>query len=355
MKDKVKKLLIHEDINIKSAMKSMDLAGEKILFVIDAQFNLLGSLTDGDVRRWILKEGSLLESIFKIYNPYPKSIGVGYELAQAKRLMSTHKVGALPVKDGNQLVDVLFWEELFFEQARPARAVIDVPVLIMSGGKGTRLDPFTRILPKPLIPIGEKTIVETIMDRFSEFGCKDFYLTVNYKGKMIQAYFDSDDTFRHNIHFLYEEAPLGTAGSIRLIEKTVDVSHFFVTNCDILVEGDYSDLFEFHRAKNNDITIVGSIQHIAVPYGVLKTNNGGNLESIVEKPEYDLLVNTGMYVLKREVIKRIPENKHYDFTTLIEDIKKEGGTIGVYPISQKSWMDVGQWQEYQTTLRRIEG
>lgn len=350
----IDKLLIRDSLNVKETLKQMGLAGAKILFVVDEQGRLIGTVSDGDIRRWILRDGSLLDGVGKVYNRSPKYVGQKYSVEDVKTIMLGEKIDAIPVLDENRtLVDVLLWNEVFSGAIKPKPQLLNIPVLVMAGGKGTRMDPFTRILPKPLIPLGEKPVIEVILDNFAEYGCKEFCLTLNYKGKMIQSYFDSSEC-GHNVRFVWEDKPCGTAGGIRLASREMNAPHFFVSNCDILIKADYHDIYNLHISNCNDITIVGSMKHFIVPYGVLEVKNGGFLSGISEKPEYDFLVNTGMYVVKREVIEHIPEDTKYDFTELIEKVRSNGGKIGVYPVGQHSWVDIGQWQEYHEAIKNFD-
>lgn len=354
MDKNIDKLLIGESITIKGALKKMGEAGERILFVVDESTRLLGTVTDGDIRRWILKDGDLSEGVTQVYNRQPKSVVCGSDMEAVKQLMVSEKYEAVPVlNEDSQVIDVHLWNDIFADKPLRQDAALEIPVLVMAGGKGTRMDPFTRILPKPLIPLGEKPVIEVIMDAFADHGCRDFYLTVNYKGKMIQSYFDNAEC-KHRIEYLWEDKPGGTAGSIRLVSDQVRSSHLFVSNCDIVVKADYHDVYKHHIDDDNDITVVGSMKHFTIPYGVLEVKNGGSLKDIVEKPEYDLLVNTGLYLIRKEVIDHIPADTKFDFTDLIERVKERGGRIGVYPVGQHSWIDVGQWQEYHTAVKDFE-
>ncbi len=349
----LEKILIKKKITVKEALRLMDDAGEKVLFFVDEDNTLLGSLTDGDIRRFILKEGQLSEFVDQVYKKTPLTILAPVNHDEARELMTRRKVEALPVVDiQNRVVDVLLWTRIFQEEPTE-RQPIESDVLIMAGGKGTRLDPFTRILPKPLIPFGDKPIVEIIMDNFAEYGCKHFHLTVNHKGKMIQSYFDSAEC-DYTINCIWEETFCGTAGSIKLAQDQLKTPDIFVSNCDILIKADYADILKFHRAEKNDITVIGSMQHVSIPYGVIEMKNGGTLTNIIEKPEYDFFVNTGFYVMKKDMIRHIPEGVKFDFPDLILKVKKEGCRVGVYPISQQSWVDIGQWQEYQGALKKLE-
>lgn len=350
---KLEQLLIGEEASIKEALKQMALGGEKILFVVKGP-KLLGTLSDGDIRRVILQENHLGASIAKAYNRSPVTSRPGYNLSQVKKIMLEKKIEVLPIVDeAGVLLDVLLWNNVFSAGQRPQRVVLEIPVVIMAGGKGVRMDPFTKILPKPLLPFGEKPMVEIVMDRFAEFGCAKFYLTVNYKGKMIQSYFDNAEN-GYDIHLIWEEDLSGTAGSLRLVAELIRQPDIFVSNCDILVKADYADIYKFHTTHDCDITVVGSMQHHFVPYGVLEIKNGGLLQSLVEKPEYDFLVNTGMYVIKKKVIDMIPAGTFFHFTDLIAKVKGTGGNVRVYPVAEDAWVDLGQWQEYQTALKNLE-
>ncbi len=348
------KLLLNEENTVREALKQMDLAGEKILFIVDAKRKLCGSLTDGDIRRWLLKEGSLHEKIKGIFNPQPRVVTENENIDRVREIMLTHKIEALPVVDPEGvLVDVFLWDSTFGGEQPQKKGDLKVPVVVMAGGKGSRLEPFTKILPKPLIPVGDKPIIELIMDQFLEYGCNPFFLTVNYKGKMIQSYFDHADS-KYNVRFVWEEEFLGTAGSLKLAAPQIDAAHLFVSNCDILIRADYADIYHFHTQNDNDVTIIGSMQHLSVPFGVLQMKNGGHLEKIVEKPEFDFLANTGMYLIKTSVINLIAPHEKIDFPDLLHQVQKSGKKIGIYPISQQSWVDIGQWQEYQNALKKLE-
>ncbi len=267
-----------------------------------------------------------------------------------KEMMIDQKLESIPVVDGaRRLVDVHLWEVIFGHGQRMEMPKIDLPVVIMAGGKGARLDPFTRILPKPLLPIGEKPVVEIIMDNFYASGCRTFHLVLGYKSEMIRSYFDNI-SLPYKIGYVHEKEALGTAGGLKLIHKDMPKT-FFVSNCDIIIKADYQDIYGFHKKNKCDITVVGSMNHFKIPYGVLKIDGNGRLNDIDEKPEYDLLVNTGMYILERSVLKMIPKGASLDFTDLIKLVKNNNGRVGVYPVSEKAWLDVGQWEKYRETVK----
>lgn len=347
-------LTIRHGSQIKDALKQLEETERKTLFVVDDASRLIGTLTDGDIRRWILAEGSLDGTVESICNQSPRVVSAGYDVEQVKMEMLENRIGCIPVVNaGREIVEVLFWENLFGDgMARKQLKPIELPVVVMAGGKGTRLDPFTKILPKPLIPLGDKTVIEIIIDSFVQCGVDKFFISVNYKSKIIKSYFEELDP-AYAIEYIHEEKPLGTAGSLRYLRGRID-SSLIVTNCDVIIKADYHDLIEHHMSKGNDITLVASLKNYHIPYGVCMIENGGTLNRIHEKPEYNFLVNTGLYVLKHETLEFIPENEFFHITHLIEKVQEAGGKIGVYPISDKSWVDTGEWAEYKKALSQID-
>jgi NDP-sugar pyrophosphorylase family protein len=255
------------------------------------------------------------------------------------------------VDEKGKLVDILFWESVFKNGNNRQNEKIDMPVVIMAGGKGTRLGLFTKVLPKPLVPIHEKTVIEHIIERFTDVGADQFILTINYKARIMKAYFEELNP-DYSVNFVEESKPLGTAGSLKFLENKFD-KPFMVSNCDIIIKTDYLDLYEFHQKNNFDITLVASMKNYTIPYGTCELNGEGHLKQINEKPEYDFLVNTGLYIINPDVLHLIPADKLYHITHLIEDTQKSGKRVGVYPINDDAWIDVGQWAEYKKAVGRL--
>jgi len=353
----IKKLLVHNDITIVEAMKRLDETAEKVLFVVDKDAKLLGTLTDGDIRRYLLSGRNLQDSIADVYNKSPKFLSENDKSAEEIRdIFLKYKLLLIPVVDQEKrIIDILYWDKIFSEagKKRPRkRRALKVPVVIMAGGKGTRLDPFTKILPKPLIPIGDKPIIEVIMDKFSEYGVKEFYVTLSHKSKVIKAYFE-EFKIKYKITYIDEDKPLGTAGGLKYLPSSVS-GPIFVSNSDILIEEDYGKILKFHKKNKNEITIVASVKNYNIPYGVCEIENGGILKAIKEKPNFSFLVNTGMYIVNSSALSLIPDGEFYHITQLIEDVKNRGERIGVFPVSESAWMDVGEWEKYRETLKRFD-
>jgi dTDP-glucose pyrophosphorylase len=350
--ERFKKVFIKPNHTIKQALKQMDAMGEKTLLVVDDHSLLLGTISDGDIRRWILKGKDLMSGVSKVMNFTPISLGQNFERKMAKQLMVKKGLECLPVVDSNKkVISAVWWVDLFESKSKSFKK-LKIPVIVMAGGEGARLAPFTKILPKPLMPIGDRPIIEIIIGRFVDYGCNDFYLSLNYKSSLIKAYFN-DFEHKYKITYIEEKLPLGTAGSLFFLKSRIK-SSFFLSNCDILIEADYADIFKFHQQKKNKITLVSSMKNFMIPYGVCEIENGGILKGIKEKPEFDFFVNTGMYVLDKSILKDIPENKFYNMTDLISDYLEKGEKVGVYPVSEKSWIDIGQMEEMQNTLKNFK-
>ena len=347
----MKEYFIKPDCNVKDSFNKMDKTGTKTLIVTDVNGKLLGVLSGGDIRRSILNNNNFGREIHEIMNKSPYYVYENYDVNEIKKEILTREIQLVPVVDDNKkVIDVLFLKDVFSEE-QMEYPQINFPVVIMAGGKGTRLDPFTRILPKPLIPIGDKPIIEIIMDEYAKYGMKNFYISINHKGKMVKAYFEDHES-GYIFNFIDEDKPLGTVGALKYLEGKIN-SPFFVSNCDIIIKDDYTKIYDFHKNGNYALTLVGSIQHHTIPYGVCEIENGGELKSINEKPEQDFLVNTGMYILNPDVLKFIPKNEFFHITDLIEKLQIEGYKIGVYPVSEKSWIDVGQWGEYKKSFKEF--
>jgi dTDP-glucose pyrophosphorylase len=334
--------VIDPEVPILHALKKMDELGVKSLIISKDNVSLVGILSIGDIQRAIINNISLDKPISNILRPNPRVLYNDENLAVVRDTMIKFRMEFLPVVDletGN-LLKVYFWEDLFQDQAINPAKQFDLPVIIMAGGKGTRLRPLTNVIPKPLIPIGEKTMLEHIFDRFHRYGCKTFHVSVNYKADLIEFYL-KQQSLPYNLSFFKEDKPLGTAGSLALLKGKINET-FFVSNCDILIEQDYSEILDFHKEHKNEITLVAALKHYPIPYGTLETGQGGKLLSLHEKPELTFKINSGMYILEPHLIDEIPGNKFFHITQLIEKVLERGGNVGVFPVSEKSWKDVGE-------------
>lgn len=356
MKHSFKDLSINHQDTILMAVRQMDALMRKLLIVIDDNQNFMSVVSIGDVQRAILKNIDFSTPIGKILREDAKSASTTDNYEEIKNTMLRHRMEYMPIVNQNtKAVDkIIFWEDLFDENflKQQDNALSNFPVVIMAGGQGTRLRPITNIIPKPLVPIGDKPIVEIIIDNFCKHGVSEFHFTVNYKAKMIQQYFD-DVNPPYSINYVHESQPLGTAGSLYMLQDQIK-STFFVSNCDILIDEDYASILKYHQDNKNLITAVAAIKNYSIPYGTFVTGDNGVLQSLSEKPELVFLINTGFYILEPEVLDLIPKDTFFHITHLMEKVIASGGKVGVFPVSEKSWMDIGVWDEYNKTQKMLE-
>ena len=343
---------IDQNETIKSAIKRMFKDSIIFLAVLDEEEEVVGIVTDGDFRRAILSDIPLEESILTIVNRNFVSLDADYSESDIyKTFKDNPVVHHIPILKDKKLIDIII-DDKFSENQKDMRPAINLPAVIMAGGRGTRLDPFTRILPKPLIPVGNSPVIELILKEYASFGISNFFISVNSKEKMLKAYFE-ENLKQYNVQFIEENMPLGTAGAIGKLTDDIHTP-FFVSNCDIIVKTDYTQIVNFHDDGDFELTLIASMQHHTMPYGICKIESGGHLKEIVEKPEYDFLVNTGMYLLNPSIIREIPSDTFFHITDLINALLADNRRVGVFPVLERDWHDVGQWTEYRKTVKFLE-
>ncbi|MBF0330176.1 MAG: NTP transferase domain-containing protein [Nitrospirae bacterium] len=349
-KEKLQSLLISADASIKSAMLKLNETGERILFVSDDKTVLIGTVTDGDIRRGLTNGLLFNDPIVTVMFRDFSFLSADEEdlFDKARILMMKREIEQIPVLDRTGvIVDVILWTDIFGKKESGKRSLSNT-VVIMAGGKGTRLDPFTRILPKPLIPVGEKPIIELLMDRFAEHGFQRFVFTLNYKKEYIKMFLKENPS-RYDISWVEENDYMGTAGSLSLLRNMINDT-FIVSNCDIIVNADFTEILKWHYEQKNLMTLIGCHREINIPYGTLEMQNG-ILKNFVEKPSFDVLINTGVYLLEPEVLSLVPEQAFMDMNTLI-GLASQQGKVSVYPIHD-GWLDIGQWDEYKKSIKEL--
>lgn len=345
MEKRIQAISIAKTKSVIAALKQMDAMKVKLLLVTDGD-KFCSLLSIGDIQRAIIANVPLESPIEKILRDKVNVAKQGDDRERIITRMKERRNDFMPIVDeeGN-IVDVIFWEDISTYKESRIKTPFTLPVVIMAGGQGSRLRPLTNVLPKPLIPIGEQTMMEDIMDKFVECGCHDFYVSVNYKADTIRRYFDNLGKPQYHVEYFQEDKPLGTAGSLHLLKDRIN-STFFVSNCDIIIDEDYSEILDFHRQNKNEITVVAALKNYAIPYGTLETGDAGLLIGLTEKPNLTFKINTGMYILEPHLIEEIPSDRLYHITFLIEKLINEGRKVGVFPISEGSWTDIGNWDEY---------
>lgn len=328
---------------IESVLRKVDDAGTQIAFLVDDHKVLIGVVSDGDVRRGLLSGKGLDSPAREIMNGNPKVAHQSMSHTEIRSLFDEFNVSLIPVLDDNGcLVEV-------FEKSDVSNPeTYDNTIVIMAGGRGVRLLPLTEDRPKPLIEVGGKPILETIIEGVAIQGFRNFIVSVGYRGKMIEDYFQNGSSLGVNIEYVREESSLGTAGALSLIKEPPE-KPFVVMNGDILNRVDIIGLLRRHSELNEVLTVVARQYLTDIPFGVINQENG-ILNSIVEKPTLQHLVSAGIYACSPEVIGYCGKNEILDMTTLIENIKRDGKVVGVHE-TDAFWLDIGRLEELDRAQR----
>lgn len=339
-------LIVAKELAAVEAMSAIDHAATGIVFVCD-DGKLLGTLTDGDIRRHILRGGTLATPVLDIANlEYVSVFSDG--LDTIPDALSENRLSSIPVVDGDGALLAVYFSD---GRVYRANSHISAPVVIMAGGQGTRLSPYTHILPKPLMPIGDDTITDLIIRQFTDCGCDDFWMVLGFKSELIRAYF-ANHSSEYSVHFVNEDEPLGTAGGLRLLSNVLHET-FFLTNCDVLVAEDMSRVYHHHKESGNVITMVCVSKNTVIPYGTVNLNGDGDVASITEKPNFPLLVNSGVYVMEPELLAHIEDGEFVHITDVIGRCLEAGQKVGVFSISEAQWSDMGQLDELEAMRRKF--
>ncbi len=345
--DDVKRFIGCDTLTVSEAMQQIDKNTNGILFLVDIANRLVGCITDGDIRRYLLAGGKMDGKALDAANKSPKT---AKSVDDAKVLYHKKNYVVIPIIDDKGMIAALYNGEGHEVRQRNA---IGLPVVINAGGKGTRLDPFTRVLPKPLIPVGELPIIEHIMKEYQSYNCNDFHIIVNYKRELMKAYF-ADNENKYNITWYDEEKPLGTGGGLSLL-KGKFAGTFFFTNCDALLTANYESMVKFHKENGNIITMVCAYKNLNIPYGVVEMGVNGKIEGMREKPLLSFLTNTGIYIVEPEVMDDIESNIPVGFPDIVELQRQKGRKVAVFPVGENDWMDMGQLPELEKMRVKLYG
>ncbi|XME02211.1 sugar phosphate nucleotidyltransferase [Lachnospiraceae bacterium C1.1] len=338
-----------DNLTISEAMQKIDSNSYGILFLTNVHNKLCGCITDGDIRRFLLAGGKMDNMAVDAANKTPR---VAYSTKEAQHLYHKKNYVVIPIVgvDG-KIIDVYSGEN--GNNIQKEHNPLNIPVVINAGGRGTRLDPFTRVLPKPLIPVGDLPIIEHIIREYQSYECNEFHIIVNYKKELMKAYFADNDN-HYNISWYDEEKPLGTGGGLSLLRgKFKDT--FFFANCDALLTANYESMVKFHKENGNVITMVCAYKNINIPYGVVEMGLNGAIEEMKEKPLISFLTNTGIYIVEPEVIDDIEDGVSIGFPEIIEIERKKGKRVAVFPVSENDWMDMGQLPELEKMRIKLYG
>ena len=346
--EQLKLFISSEDVTISYAMRWIDNNSYGILFLIDKNGLMTGCVTDGDIRRYLLCGGKLDDSVYKAQNSKPK---YARNKAEAKKIYHKKNYVVVPIVDEKgAILDLYTGED---ESGDKSYGTLNIPIVINAGGKGTRLEPFTRVLPKPLIPVGEFPIIELIMREFQKYDCESFHIIANYKKELLKTYFvESDNDF--NITWYDEEKPLGTGGGLSLLKGKI-CETFVFSNCDALLSSNYESIYRFHKDNKNMVTMICAQKRLKVPYGVVKIDENNSIIEMTEKPELSFYTNTGIYMVEPEVIDEIEDDVSIGFPDVIDRLRKKGEKIGVYKVEEEEWMDMGQIPELEKMRKKLYG
>jgi len=339
MNEVVEEIIITEETTIKEVLKVIDEASKQIALVVDDKNKLVGTVTDGDIRRGIIKGIDLETEVKEIMNRDYYSLHFNSpkeDILTKFKETSFHQIPL--VDDQGHVRDLALINEIIKENKK------ENTVVLMVGGLGSRLRPLTNDTPKPLLLIGDRPILETIIEQFKAYGFVNFILCTNYKEMQIKRYFGDGSKFNVNISYVSENQRLGTAGALSLISKKIE-KPFFVMNGDLLTRLNFDTMLKYHNEDGYVMTIGSREYNYQIPYGVIEIENQ-EVNDLVEKPAHSVFVNAGVYVLNPELIDLVPHNEFYDMTDLIDQLLSQKKSIGAFPI-REYWADIGQHEDYQ--------
>lgn len=338
--------MVHPGASLQDALNSLEVSSLQIVLVVSDDNQLLGTLTDGDIRRAFLKGLALDSSIDPIVHRNPLIVPpeIGRDLVL--HLMKANKIHQLPVVDREgKLLGLHVWDEVILP------ASLDNPMVIMAGGRGIRLHPHTENCPKPMLEVGGKPMLEHIIERARADGFHNFIISLHYLGHMIEEYFGDGHRWGVNIEYLREESPLGTAGSLSLLSEQPELP-FIVTNGDVMTDIRYSDMLEFHVSHNAVATMAVRQYEIQNQFGVVKLK-GIEIDGFEEKPIYRSHINAGIYVISPEALNKLSPRQHCDMPVLFNRIRKHGHRTIVFPMHEP-WLDVGHPRDLQLANKNSE-
>ncbi len=344
MDENVNKHIIVQTTNVRNALILLDkLSTDAILFVVDENNRLIGSLTDGDIRRGFIKGLDFNNTLADYMNHNP--VYLIEKTFSLEDLESAERFKIVPIlKDNHEVIDIINF--------RFQRTILPIDVVIMAGGKGQRLLPLTATTPKPLLKIGEKPIIEYNIDRLKKVGIKNITLSVNYLASQIIDYFGNGEKKGINIDYIQEDKPLGTIGSILLKQKFLH-DDVLVMNSDLLTNIDFADFYKTFKHTNADIAVAAVSYKVKVPYGILETNSENVVMSLKEKPSYTFFSNAGIYLIKKEILSMIPRNTFFDITDLMERVIEMKNVLITYPLNCY-WLDIGKHDDFQKAQEDIK-
>lgn len=340
-------ILLHQSSTIRDAMRSLDKGSLRICLLVNENNQLLGTVTDGDIRRALLRDANMDDAVSLVMNTNPITAEQDSSREQRLQLMNQHDLTAIPIVDAaNKVVGL----ETLHQAMAPQQH--DNPVFIMAGGFGTRLQPLTDHCPKPMLRVGDKPMLEHLISQFINLGFSNFYISTHYLPEVIHNHFGDGSKWQVSIHYVHESQPLGTGGALGLLPKNLPDMPLIMMNGDVLTKLNYAHLLQHHLNNTFDATVCVREDEHRVPFGVIETENQ-LITNVVEKPTYRYKINTGIYILNPEIVHSVQPDQRIDLPTLLEQHRHQGKRIGTYT-SYDYWLDIGQMKDYQKAQRDIE-
>lgn len=342
-----KKIILSSTATIRRALEIIDSGSMKIALVADENQKLLGTLTDGDIRRAILGGVGLDDVVETFYNRMPTTCGINDSKEKILQLAVAHKLYQIPVVDGDGIIIGIAEVDELLKAAHRTNKVV-----IMAGGLGTRLSPLTDSTPKPMLHVGNKPILETIIENFCKYGYTDIILSVSYKSYIIEKYFGDGTAFGVKIEYIHETKRMGTAGALALVRDKL-TEPFFVMNGDLLTNINFEHMHDYHVMHDAVATMAVREYDFQVPYGVVNVCDG-KITSIEEKPTHKFFVSAGIYMLSAQILEHIPDNEFFDMPTLFEKLISEREKAISFPI-REYWLDIGRISDYERANNEYSG
>ena len=333
------KVVLSPEHSVRDALAVINAEALRVCLVVNEEHHLLGVVTDGDIRRAILNNVALTQSVTTVMNPTPITVSAKRNRQQLLEIMREHSILSLPVvDDANKLIGLETWEQA------TSQPMYDNPVLLMAGGFGTRLRPLTDSCPKPMLKVGDKPILETLLNQFIKAGFKNIYISTHYMPELITDYFGDGSAWGANIKYIYEQHPLGTGGALGLLPADLPQLPLIMMNGDVLTTVDFNSLLDFHTQNGSDATMCVREYSYQIPYGVI-TGEGNNIVSMIEKPVHHFFVNAGIYVVNPYIAQSVTKGMHIDMPALLEKHMQEHKRISMFPLHEY-WLDIGRMEDF---------
>lgn len=342
----IDKHILSQDESVRTALIKLDALGsDAILFVVDVQTKLIGALTDGDLRRGFIKGLGFADSILDFIQKNPAFLYEDEYSVDKLEVYGAKNFKIVPILNREGVVQEIF-------NFRTQSTIIPADAVLMAGGEGKRLRPLTEKTPKSLLKVGDKPIIEYNVDRLAQVGIKNIYLSINYLGEQLEAYFGDGSQKNISIDYIREGKPLGTIGSILLVEQ-FEHEDILVMNSDLLTNIDFADFYKTYKTANADMAVASTSYHVDIPYAVLETDEQQKVKSLKEKPRYTYYSNAGIYLIKRRLLDMIPQDSFFDITDLMDRMIAMDHKLITYPINGY-WLDIGKHEDYKKAQEDIK-